>query len=156
MSLGCGFLEYICWLPSGSALIVFYVSSLIRPWFIYWYKMFIFIDFGCIYYFIGCFWFICFVDCVNLVLWNRRSDGFLYNILFWFPSFVNYVIIHLFDKCFSSSDQCLLVSSKYPLVFLTFSLGLSDPLGNGPMILYDMISVLDLLHPVNSIISSIF
>ena len=52
--------------------------------------------------------------------------------------------------------NAFLVSSKSPLVFLTFSLGLSDSLGNGPMILDDTISVIDLLHPVNSIISSRF
>ena len=47
-----------------------------------------------------------------------------------------------------------LVSSKYPLVFPTFTLGVSDYLGNGQMVLGDMISVLDLLRPVNSIISA--
>ena len=46
------------------------------------------------------------------------------------------------------------VSSKYPLVFLTFSLGVSDYLVNGKMALDDMISVLGILHPVNSIISA--
>ena len=37
------------------------------------------------------------------------------------------------------ATNSFLVSSKYPLVFLTFSLGLSYSLGNGQMILYDMI-----------------
>ena len=49
-----------------------------------------------------------------------------------------------------------LVSSKSLLVFLIFSIGLLDSLRNGPMILDDMISVIDLLHPVNSRISSSF
>ena len=51
------------------------------------------------------------------------------------------------------TNDCL-VSSKSPLVFLNFSLGVSDYLGNGKMVLGDMISVLDLPHPVNSIISA--
>ena len=46
--------------------------------------------------------------------------------------------------------------SNWPLDFLTSSLGAYDSLGNGPMISDDMISVLDLLHPVNSRISSSF
>ena len=50
------------------------------------------------------------------------------------------------------TNVCL-VSSKSPLVFLTFSLGVSYSLGNGQMVLDDMISVLDILHPVNSRIS---
>ena len=47
-----------------------------------------------------------------------------------------------------------LISSKSPLDFSTFSLGASGFLGNDPMILDDNILVLDLLHPVNSRISS--
>ena len=46
-----------------------------------------------------------------------------------------------------------LVSSKSSLGLLTFSLGASDFLGNGPMILDYMVLVLDLLRPVNSRIS---
>ena len=49
-----------------------------------------------------------------------------------------------------------LISSKSPLAFSKFSLGESVFLGNGPMVLDDMISVLDLSHPVNYIISSRF
>ena len=41
-------------------------------------------------------------------------------------------------------------SSKSPLLFLTFSLGLSYFFGNGSLIFDDMISVIDLLHPFNS------
>ena len=41
------------------------------------------------------------------------------------------------------------VSSKSPLVFLTVILGLSDLLGNGSLIFEEMISVLDILYPVN-------
>ena len=48
------------------------------------------------------------------------------------------------------------VSSKYQLVFLTFSFGLSDFFGNRSLILEDIISLLDILQPVNSRISSIF
>ena len=48
------------------------------------------------------------------------------------------------------------ISPKYLLEVSTFSLGASDFLGNGPMVLDDMISVLDLIHHVNYIISSIF
>ena len=42
------------------------------------------------------------------------------------------------------------VSSKYPLVFLTFSLGLSDFFGNESLIFEDIISVLDSIHPIKS------
>ena len=49
-----------------------------------------------------------------------------------------------------------LISSKSPLAFSNFSLGAYDFLGNGPMVLDDMISVLDIIHPVNSIIRSSF
>ena len=49
--------------------------------------------------------------------------------------------------------NAFLVSSKSPLVFITLSLGVSYYLGNGEMVLDDMISVLDLIHPVNSRIS---
>ena len=49
-----------------------------------------------------------------------------------------------------------LVSSKYPPVFITFSLGSSDYLGNGNMVLDETISVIDILHTVNSRISSSF
>ena len=52
--------------------------------------------------------------------------------------------------------NAFLVSSKFPLVYLTFSLGVSDSLVNGQMVLDGMVSVLDLLHHVNSRISSIF
>ena len=66
------------------------------------------------------------------------------------------------------------ISSKSPLDFLTFSLGVSyllgnwqlafltpslgasDFLDNGPIILDDMVLVLDIFHPVNSRISSRF
>ena len=48
------------------------------------------------------------------------------------------------------------VSSKSPLVFLNFSLGLSDIFGNGSLIFEDMFPVLDLLYPVNYIIKVIF
>ena len=49
-----------------------------------------------------------------------------------------------------------LVSSKPPLVFINFSLELSDSLGNGTMELDDTSSVIDLLHPINPRTSSIF
>ena len=48
-----------------------------------------------------------------------------------------------------------LISSKYPLVFLNFSLGVSYYLGNGKIVLGDLIPVLDILHPVNSRISDL-
>ena len=51
------------------------------------------------------------------------------------------------------TNDCL-VSSKYPPVFLTFSLGVSYSLGNGKMVLDEMILVLDIIHPVNSRISA--
>ena len=47
-----------------------------------------------------------------------------------------------------------LVSSKYPLIFLTLSIGVPDILDNGKMLLSNMFSVLDILHPVNSRISA--
>ena len=46
-----------------------------------------------------------------------------------------------------------LIPSKSPLAFSALSLGASDFLGNGPMILDDMVLLIDLLHPVNSRIS---
>ena len=49
-----------------------------------------------------------------------------------------------------------LISSKSPLDFSKFSLGEYAFLGNGTMVLDDTISVLGLLHPVNSRISSSF
>ena len=47
----------------------------------------------------------------------------------------------------------ILISSKSPLAFSTLSLGASNFLGNGPMVLDDIISVLDLLQPGNYRIS---
>ena len=51
------------------------------------------------------------------------------------------------------TNYCL-ASSKSPLVFLTLSIGVTDSLGNGQIVLDEMISVLYLLHPVNSRISA--
>ena len=48
------------------------------------------------------------------------------------------------------------ISYKSPLDFSTPSLGASDFLGNGPMIWNEMVLVLDILYPGNSIISSSF
>ena len=50
----------------------------------------------------------------------------------------------------------ILISSKFPLVILTFSFGVSDFLGNGPIVLDNRILVLDLLRPDNSRISLSF
>ena len=74
----------------------------------------------------------------------------------FFSFFFNHVSIPFLDNRVSSSDQCLFGIIQIPTFFLTFSIGLSDSLGNGPMILDDIISVLDLLHPFNSRISSRF
>ena len=129
------------------------VSSLSRPWFIYWFNFVGFIVFGCIYYFIGCLWFLCFVYRVNLLFWwNRRIDGFLHHIRFF--SFFTMEVFPYLTTASVVVTNAFLISSKSPLIFLIFSLGLSDYLGNGPMLLDDMISVFDLLHPVNSRISS--
>ena len=51
------------------------------------------------------------------------------------------------------TNACL-VSYKSRLLFIYFSLGVSDSLGKGQMVLDDIISVLDLLHPINSGISA--
>ena len=64
-----------------------------------------------------------------------------------FPSFTTILVV--VTNAFS-------VSSKSPLVFLTLSLGLPNLVGNGSLILDDVILVLDILRPVNSIISSRF
>ena len=48
------------------------------------------------------------------------------------------------------------ISYKSPPDFPKFSLGASYLLGNGPMMLDEMVLVLGLLRPVNSIISSNF
>ena len=49
-----------------------------------------------------------------------------------------------------------LISSNYTLEFSTFSLGATDFLGNGPIILDELVLVLDLLYPVDSRIISSF
>ena len=92
--------------------------------------------------------------CQFSFFWNRRSDGFIRNISFLFTFFVNHVSIPFFDNRVSSSDQCMFGIIQIPTFFLTFSLGVSDSLGNGQMVLDDMISVLDIFHPVNSGISA--
>ena len=67
-----------------------------RPWFIYCVNLVSFI-FGGIKCFFGCLWFICFVDCVNLLFfWYRRCVGFLNHIFTWFIFFVNCVNILFF------------------------------------------------------------
>ena len=52
--------------------------------------------------------------------------------------------------------NAFLISFKPPLDFITFSLGVSDLSDNRPIILDDMTLALNILHPVNPIISSIF
>ena len=70
--------------------------------------------------------------------------------------FFNHVIIPFFDNRVGSSDQCLFGIIQIPTFFLTFSLGVSYSLGDDPMVLDEIISMIDLLHPINSRISSIF
>ena len=94
--------------------------------------------------------------CKSFFFWNRSSDGFLHQIRFCFIIFVHHVSITFFENRVISRDQCFFVIIKVPTSFLNFSLVLSYLLGNGPLILYEMISVLDLPQPVNSRISSIF
>ena len=53
-------------------------------------------------------------------------------------------------------NNACLVSFKSPLVFQNFSLGVSYSLGDEPMLLYDMVLMIDMSHPVNSRISSRF
>ena len=78
-------------------------SSLSRPWFIQLFTFVRVIAAGCIYYFL-CLSFLYFVDCVNIIFCNGRSDGSLHHIRF-FPHDIN----PFFDKCFGSSDQWLFV-----------------------------------------------
>ena len=52
------------------------------------------------------------------------------------------------------ATNAFFVPYKYPLVFLKISLGVSDSFGNWLIVLYEMIPVLDSLHPVNSGISA--
>ena len=128
------------------------VSSLSIPWFLYLFRKCTFIAFGCIKCFIWCLWFLCFVDCVNLLFfWNRRSYSFPYHIKFCFPFLSTISVVPSLTTVSVEVDNSFLVSYKSPLDFLTFSRGLSDSSVND-----DIISVLDILHPVNSIISSSF
>ena len=75
-------------------------------------------------------------------------------IFYLFTFFVKYVSIPFFDNRVSSSDQCLSGIIQIPSFFITFSLGVSYSLGNGEMVLGDMISVINLLNPVNYRISA--
>ena len=75
---------------------------------------------------------------------------------FVFPFLFTMSVLPYLTTVLVLKTNTFLVSSKSLLVFLTFSLRLSDSLSNGPMILDDMISVLYVLHPVNSRISSRF
>ena len=72
---------------------------------------------------------------------------------FLFTFFVNHVSIPLFENLVSISDQFQFGIIQTPTFFITFPLGVSDSLGNVQMVLGDMVSVLDLLHTFNSIIS---
>ena len=82
---------------------------------------------------------------------NGRSDGFIHHIRFFFvsvfPSLTTVLVV---------VTNALSVSSKSPLVFLTVILLLSDFSGNGSLIFEYMISVLDILYPVNYIIKVSF
>ena len=62
---------------------VFCFSYLSIPWFIQWFIFVRFIAARCIYFSIGCLWFLYFVDCINLIFWNGRSGGFLHHIRFF-------------------------------------------------------------------------
>ena len=73
---------------------------------------------------------------------------------FDFPSLINMPLLSSLKTVSVVVTNVSLVSSKYPLVFPTFTLGVSDYLGNGQMVLGDIISVLDLLHTVESILSA--
>ena len=96
-----------------------------RPWFISWFNFVRFIASGCIYCFIGCLWFLCFLSCVNLLFfWNRMSDGFLHHITFCFPFFPTMSVVPSLTTVSVIVTNSFLVLSKYPLIFLTFSLGL--------------------------------
>ena len=79
-------------------------------------------------------------------------------VLHQFPPITDFVQsqVLVLDSYFriSCSKYYFYFTCKSPLVFLTFSLDVSDSLGNGKMVLGDMISVLDILHPVNSRISA--
>ena len=88
--------------------------------------------------------------------------------VFDFPSLSTMQVFPFLTNILVVVTNTCLVSSKYPLIFLTFSLDVSDYLGNGRMVLDGMISVidiftlltlesvLDIIHPVNSVISSRF
>ena len=86
--------------------------------------------------------------------WNRRSDGFPHHITFCFPFFSTVPVVPYLTTMSIVVTNVFLISPKYPLAFLTLSLGLSYFLGNGSMVLDEMISVPDILHNVNSITSS--
>ena len=79
------------------------------------------------------------------IVFIRSSGGFLHHI-----RFCSHDSITFFEDHVSSSDQCLFGFIQIPTFFLTFSLGLSDLFGNESLIFEDMISVLDILHKVNS------
>ena len=97
-----------------------------------------------------------FLYCVNLIFYNRRSDNFLHHIRFCFNFLSTMSVLPSLTTMSVVVTNEFLVSSKSPLILLNFSLGLSDFLGNGSLILDDMISVLDIMYPVNYRISSRF
>ena len=72
---------------------------------------------------------------------------------FGFPYFSTMLVFpYLKTVSVVVTNDCL-ISSKYPHSFSIFSTCKSDSLGSEQMVLDYMISVLDLLHHVNSIIS---
>ena len=108
------------------------------------------------------------------VLLDACDFSFLLNVsIFFFAEIevlMDYFTTFCFDLYFLSTmslfpylitvsvlvTNACLVSSKSPLAFSTFSLGVSDSLGNAQMVLDEMISVLGTIHPVTSRISSGF
>ena len=134
---------------------VLFVSSLSRPWFIQWFNCVGFITFRCIYCFIGCLQFLCFGDFVDIFFSGIRGVmASSTTFCFGFPYLSTISLFpHLATVSVVVNNSCL-VSSKSSLVFLTFSLGVSDSLGNGQIALGDMISVLDIIHPIKYIISA--
>ena len=63
--------------------------------------------------------------------------------------FVPTLVLHSLTTVLVVVTNDFYVSSKSPLVFLTVILGLLDFFGNWSLIFEDMISVLDILYPVN-------
>ena len=81
---------------------------------------------------------------------------FTTTLVFVFPFLSTVSVVPYLETASIVVINTSLISFKPPLDFITFSLGVSDLSDNRPIILDDMTLALNILHPVNPRISSIF